>query len=191
MQFLAIASTALIGLFSFLTVSTVSIDNSASTVTWKAYKVTGAHEGNITLKSGELTFSDDELTGGEFVIDMNTIAVTDIQGEYAEKLKGHLLSDDFFGTASHPEAKLVLTKVKKKMAGQYTLTGDLTIKGKTHPTTFDATVYQVDGKYIATGNLKVDRSKYDVRYGSGSFFENLGDKTIYDEFDLDIKLVSK
>ena len=189
MQFIALSLSALLGLVA--TIATVSIDPAASNVHWKGYKVTGAHEGDINIKSGNLTFDGDKLTGGQFVIDMGTITVTDLTGEYADKLKGHLASDDFFGVASHPEAKLVITKVKPGKAGKYAVTGDLTIKETTKPITFDATVYQVDGKRIATADITIDRSKYDVRYGSGSFFDNLGDKTIYDDFDLNVKLVSK
>lgn len=191
MQFITISLSALVGVFSFFATSSITIDPAVSTVAWKGYKVTGAHEGTIALKSGSLVMTDGKLTGGQFVIDMSTIAVTDLEGEYADKLRGHLISDDFFGVANHPEARMVITSVKPKMAGQYTITGNLTIKEKTNPITFDASVYQANGKYVATGDLKIDRSKYDVRYGSGSFLNDLGDKTIYDEFDLAIKLVSK
>ncbi len=192
MQFITLSLTALLGAVSFFAPTTVAVDPAASTVEWTGYKVTGSHEGTIAVKSGELTMTDGKLTGGQFVIDMTTIAVTDLTADQGgDKLRGHLTSDDFFGIAKHPTAKMVITNVKPKMAGQYTITGNLTIKDKTNPVTFDATVYQANGKTVATGSMKVDRSKYDVKYGSGSFFDDLGDKTIYDEFDLAIKLVSK
>ncbi|XLS28268.1 YceI family protein [Flavobacteriaceae bacterium M23B6Z8] len=160
------------------------VKTAESKVTWKGYKVTGSHEGVVDLKSGYLTFEGDQLTGGEFVVDMTSLSSTDLEGEYKGKLDGHLKSDDFFGVKNHPTSKLVITNVKPTGKNSYEVTGDLTIKEKTNPITFDLSVYGSK----ATGALKIDRSKYDVRYGSGSFFDNLGDKTIYDEFDLVVDL---
>ncbi|AKA35823.1 YceI family protein [Flagellimonas lutaonensis] len=156
-----------------------------SKVTWKAYKVTGSHTGTVNLKSGTLIFDDNGmLTGGEFEADMTSITVTDLEGEYKDKLEGHLKSDDFFSVANHPSSKLVFTNVKSTGKNAYEVTGDLTIKGITKPVTFDVSIYGSK----ATATMKIDRAQYDVRYGSGSFFENLGDKTIYDEFDLVVDL---
>ena len=163
---------------------TKEVKTEESTVTWKAYKVTGSHTGTVALKSGALEFDGDQLVGGEFVVDMTTIGATDLQGEYKDKLDGHLNSDDFFATASHPTSTLVFTNVEASGKNSYKVTGDLTIKGITKPVTFDVSIYGSK----ATATMKVDRSKYDVRYGSGSFFDNLGDKTIYDEFDLVVDL---
>ena len=157
---------------------------SESTITWKAYKVTGSHVGTISLKSGSLEFDGDKLAGGEFVVDMTTINTTDLTGDYKNKLDGHLNSDDFFAVASNPTSSMVFTKVESTGKNAYKVTGDLTIKGITKPITFDVSVYGSK----ATATLKVDRTKYDVKYGSGSFFDNLGDKTIYDEFDLVVDL---
>lgn len=161
------------------------VKTTESTVTWKGYKVTGSHHGTIALKSGSLIFDGDKLTGGEFVVDMPTLVSNDLQGEYKGKLEGHLKSDDFFGVEAHPTSKLVFTSVKATGKNSYEVTGDLTIKGKTNPVTFDISIYGNK----ATATMKVDRSLYDVKYGSGSFFDNLGDKTIYDEFDLVVDLV--
>lgn len=162
-----------------------TVNAEASQVTWKAYKVTGSHTGTIALKSGSLEFDDDKLTGGEFVVDMTSINTTDLEaGSGKEKLDGHLHSADFFATATNPTSKLVFTNVKTSGKNSYEVTGDLTIKGITKPVTFDVSVYGSK----ATATLKVDRTKYDVKYGSGSFFDNLGDKTIYDEFDLVVDL---
>jgi polyisoprenoid-binding protein YceI len=151
-----------------------------SSVTWKGYKVTGSHTGNIALKQGSLDFKDDKLVGGEFMIDMTTIVNTDMEGEYKAKLEGHLKSDDFFGVATYPTAKLVFDTVKSTGKNSYEVTGNLTIKDKTNPVTFDISIYGSK----ATANVKIDRTKFDVRYGSTSFFDNLQDKAIYDEFDL-------
>jgi polyisoprenoid-binding protein YceI len=125
-----------------------------------------------------------ELTGGEFVIDMSSITVTDLTGEDKGKLEGHLKSDDFFGVKNHPTSKLVITSVAKKSNGTYGVVANLTIKDKTNPVTFD-----LDWEdNSASTELTIDRSKYDVRYGSGSFFDNLGDQTIYDNFELEVEL---
>jgi len=155
-----------------------------SSVTWKGYKVTGSHTGTIALKSGSLSFEDSKLVGGAFVMDMNSIACTDLEGVYKGKLEGHLKSDDFFGVENNPTARLVFTNVTAGDKGVYTVKGDLTIKGKTNSILFDLTV----NEHNATTTLKINRAKYDVKYGSTSFFEGLKDKAIYDEFDLQVNL---
>lgn len=160
------------------------VKTTESKVTWKAYKVTGSHYGSIALKEGALEFDGDKLTGGEFVVDMTTINTQDLQGDSKGKLDGHLNSDDFFSVANHKTSKLAFTDVKATGKNSYKVTGDLTIKGITKPVTFDVSVYGSK----ATATMKVDRTNYDVKYGSGSFFDNLGDKAIYDEFDLVVDL---
>ncbi|MEM1258512.1 MAG: YceI family protein [Bacteroidota bacterium] len=160
------------------------VKTESSTVTWKAYKVTGSHTGTLDLKSGSLLFEEGKLTGGEFTVDMTTINTTDLTGGGKKKLDGHLNSDDFFSTASHPTSTLKFTGVEASGKNSYTVTGDLTIKGITKPITLEVSIYGSK----ATANLKVDRTQFDVKYGSGSFFDNLGDKTIYDEFDLVVDL---
>lgn len=155
-----------------------------STVSWKAYKVTGSHYGTVALQSGSLTFSDGKLSGGSFVVNMTTLTANDLEGEWKDKLEGHLKSDDFFSVEKHQTSTLVFTGVKASGKNSYKVTADLTIKGITKPITFDLAVYGSK----ANATLKVDRAEYDIRYGSGSFFDNLGDKTIYDEFDLVVDL---
>ncbi len=168
--------------FSFTTIERdkkeIKVENSK--VIWKGYKVTGSHEGTIALQSGILTFEDDKLVGGEFVIDMTTITATDLEGDYKGKLEGHLKSDDFFGVTTFPTATLVFKDVKSTGKNSYAVNSDLTIKGITNPVSFDISVYGSK----ATASVKIDRTKFDVRYGSISFFDNLKDKAIYDEFDL-------
>lgn len=162
------------------------IKTDASTVSWKAYKVTGSHYGTLQLDSGYLLFDEEKLTGGEFTVDMSTISATDLtdDAENKEKLEGHLNSEDFFSTENHPTSILVFTKVKSTGKNSYQVTGKLTIKDITKPVIFDVSVYGSK----ATATVKVDRTNYDIKYGSGNFFENLGDKTIYDEFDLVVDL---
>ncbi|SDS11350.1 YceI family protein [Christiangramia echinicola] len=179
------------GLAAVIVLATVAFTNTkkevdveASTIAWTGEKVTGSHNGTIELKSGHLMMEDDKIVGGEFVMDMSTITVTDLSGENKGKLEGHLKSEDFFGIEKHPEAKLVITSAASKGNGKFGIVGDLTIKNETHPITFDLSV---NGDSAKT-HLTIDRSKYNVRYGSGSFFDNLGDKTIYDNFELDVNL---
>jgi len=160
------------------------VKTDASTVTWKAYKVTGSHTGTVALKSGALMFDGDKLTGGEFTVDMPTLISTDLEGESKGKLEGHLKSDDFFGVENNAESKLVFTKVSASGKNSYEVTGDLTIKGITKPVIFDVSIYGSK----ATATVKVDRTDYDIKFNSGNFFENLGDKVIYDEFDLVVDL---
>lgn len=168
----------------------LKVDTGASYITWKGYKVTGQHHGKVKLKGGNLEYDNGKLVGGSFEIDMATITCEDLQGGGAEKLVGHLKSDDFFGVAKYPTAKFVITKAIEAKAGEYRVKGDLTIKSTTKPVSFNAIVTEKEGKKVATATIKLDRSEYDIRFGSGSFFENLGDKTIYDEFDLEITLVA-
>lgn len=180
-------------IFTSINADVIIKEVSSSSIVWKAQKVTGSHEGTVDLKSGNLEFdADGNLSGGNFTIDMNSIAVTDITGDMAGKLKGHLMSDDFFAVASNPTATLNITKVSPKgTPGDYKVNADLTIKGKTAPVKFYANVMDVEGMTKATATITVDRTVYDVRYGSGSFFSGLGDKTIYDEFDLQVELLVK
>ncbi|MFP2996845.1 YceI family protein [Spongiivirga sp. MCCC 1A20706] len=168
--------------FSFKSLESIKkeVNTNTSTVTWKGYKVTGSHTGEITIKSGDLIFDNEVLTGGNFIIDMTTINVTDLEGEYKGKLEGHLKSDDFFGVSTFPTASLIFTKVKPSGKNAYKVTGDITIKGKTEKISFNLSVYGNK----ATVAMKIDRTKFDVRYGSTSFFDGLKDKAIYDEFDL-------
>ena len=179
-------------LFLAATTVGVSIDTEASQVIWKGYKVTGSHEGTIAVQDGNLDFTDGMLTGGSFTIDMTSIKNTDGSGGMAAKLEGHLKSADFFGVEDHPTATFEITKVVSRgMAGDYRITGDITIKENTESIRFNAKVTEADGVYTATADLTIDRSDFNVRYGSGSFIDNLGDKTIYGEFELGISLVTK
>jgi polyisoprenoid-binding protein YceI len=168
-----------------VTAQTKKIDASKSTINWTGKKVTGQHEGAINLKDGALVFKGKKLIGGTFNVDMNSIVVTDLKaGQGKEKLEGHLKADDFFGTDKFATATLVFKKIAAKATNVYTVTGDLTIKGITKPVTFDLTTTA----NTASTNVKIDRTKYDIKYGSGSFFESLGNKAINDDFDLAVAL---
>lgn len=184
-----LAFSAVIG-FSFtvapIDAGTYKVSTTDSNVQWKGYKVTGEHTGEINLQSGEMSFDDaGNLTGGSFIIDMTSIKTTDLEGEWAQKLNGHLKSADFFGVEKYPTAKLEITKVSAKgTPGDYKVTANITIKEKTQEIRFYANVSKDGNSVKAKADIKIDRTDFDVRYGSGSFFDNLGDKTIYDEFDI-------
>jgi polyisoprenoid-binding protein YceI len=178
--------------FAFSAINSYTVDNSGSQIVWNASKVTGTHTGTVSVQSGKLDFAEGKLVGGDFTIDMTSITCTDLEGEWRDKLVGHLKSDDFFGVATYPTAKFVITRaIPVDTKGNYRIVGDITIKGKTQEVKFNAFAAEVDGQANANAKLILDRTDFDVRYGSGSFFDDLGDKTIYDEFDLEISLVTK
>lgn len=168
--------------------SSQNVDLSSSLISWKAYKVGGSHEGNLSLNAANLIYDNGVLTGGSFTIDMTSIDVTDLEGEYKQKLIGHLASPDFFSVETHPTATFTIKNVYSRGAvGDYKIVGDLTIKGITKELKFNA----LFDSGVATAALTIDRTDFDIKYGSSTFLGALGDKTIYDDFELNIKLVSK
>jgi len=167
------------------------VNAKVSSVEWIGKKVTGEHSGTIAIKDGSLAFHDGHLEKGTITIDMSSILVTDMEGEYAEKLKGHLESPDFFDVKNHNTASFEITKVAPSKDGKSTITGTLTIKGISHPITFESTNEMKDGKFAAFAELKIDRTLYDIKYGSGKFFEGLGDKMISDEFIIKFKIAAE
>lgn len=173
------------------------VDVAGSTLKWHAKKVTGEHLGNLTLQSGDIQVNGNKVVGGTFVIDMASITCTDIKDQGSNtKLVNHLKSDDFFSVEKHPTATFKITSVKpiaNAAAGKpnATVTGDLTIKGITNPVSFPAVLSVKNGVAAAKADVTIDRTKYDVRYRSNSFFENLGDKAIYDDFTVSLDVTAK
>ena len=167
------------------------VDTKSSTLAWTGKKFTGQHTGNVQLSSGELIAEGKTVKQGNFEIDLNTITSTDVTDpNYNAKLVGHLKNDDFFGVDKFPKASFVLSSITPKAGDEYFVKGKLTIKGITNDIEFPATIKN-DGKNLnATAKIIVDRSKYNIKYNSSSFFENLGDKVIYDDFELDLNLVA-
>ena len=171
--------------------ATYSVDTQKSQVVWTARKVTGSHTGSIVLHSGNLKYSGGDLVSGEFTIDMNSISCTDISDPASnKKLLDHLKSDDFFSVATFPVSSFTITSVKKGDVGKALVTGELTVKGITQTIEFPAEISEDSGSITAKAKAVVDRSKFNVRFGSGSFFDNLGNNLIYDNFDLEITLVT-
>jgi len=169
----------------------VKVNTSASTVKWVGKKITGQHNGTIALKGGKLEMEGDRLVGGTFTMDMATINCEDLSGNSKGKLEGHLKSDDFFSVETYPVSTFVITKAVPQGPGAYKVVGNITIKGTTEEIQFLAVLETEDEKMVATADITIDRSRFDVRYGSGSFFDNLGDKTIYDNFELSVTLVAE
>ena len=143
------------------------------------------------MKSGEFTIKDNKIVSGKFSIDMSTITDNDITNEtWNKKLVDHLKSDDFFSVEKFPESTFVVTESGDFSKGSAMVKGNITIKGITQPIEFRVTLQQKDDDMKVYANVVIDRTKFDIRYGSGSFFTDLGDKTIYDEFNLKINLLA-
>ncbi|WP_426670124.1 YceI family protein [Mucilaginibacter sp. McL0603] len=163
------------------------IVSTQSNIDWVGKKVTGAHNGTIAVKKGELILNGGNLTGGKFVIDTTSIKILDVTDPATNaQFFGHLASDDFFSTEKYPEAILEITSVSGKH-----VEGNLTIKGITHPVSFDATVNINGDVLIATGKLVIDRTKYEMKFRSGNFFKDLGDTLIYNDFELNVSVTAK
>ena len=174
--------------------NTATVDTDKSRVEWLAEKVTGKHWGTVNIQSGTIELDGSTVTGGTFEIDMTSILVSDIKDEGTNaKLVGHLKSEDFFSVSKNPTANFTITSTKPAEGtnGNNTLvTGKLTIKGITDELTFPARI-SVEGNQVkAYGSFMVDRTKWDIKYGSGSFFEGLGDRVIYDEFNIKLDVTA-
>lgn len=169
-----------------------TVDTSSSKIHWLGKNVAGGtHTGTISLQKGSFSFDGSKLTGGEFTIDLKTIAVTDLTGSRAERLENHLKSEDFFEIEKHPSAQFKITKIDGQ-GTNITITGDLTIKGITNPITFPATIKQTGSTVSASAkDVKFDRTHFDVKYRSGNFFSGLGDRAISDEITIDIEILAK
>lgn len=160
-----------------------NIDLKKSHVQWTGSKITGSeHTGKISFKSGEVSLDDNKITTGKFVVDINTFSVEDISGETAKKFVGHMVSADFFEVSKYPTASLKITKVKGN-----TITAMLTMKDKSAPVTFN---YKLTDK-VMSGKFEINRTKFNMIYGSKNFFKNLGDKVINDKVQLSFNIVIK
>ena len=163
-----------------------NIENETSYITWTGREVsTSFHYGTIDLTSGQFELSEGLITSGEFVVDMTTIKNQDLPSEFAQdRLETHLKSDDFFSVEAYPTAKISISQSEKISDGKWLVLGNLTIKDFTHPIEFEM-INSIEG-WNAT--LVFDRSLYEVKFRSGTFFEMLGDKMIYDDIELEINL---
>jgi polyisoprenoid-binding protein YceI len=165
---------------------TLNVNTSESQLEWKASKVTGTHNGTVPISGGTINLKDGEIVSGSFTIDMTAIEVIDITDE---KTKGdfldHMASDDFFSTEENPTATLTITSIEN---GQ--MTANLTIKGITKSITFPYEASINDEVLTANASFTIDRTEWEIRYGSGKFFEDLGDKMINDAIELSVSITA-
>jgi polyisoprenoid-binding protein YceI len=192
-SFLVLAIIFAFGINTNLQAKTFKVDSKASSLKWHGEKVLGEHWGYVTIDNGWVK-KDGENYTGEFWIDMTTITDEDIQDKATrEKFVGHLKSDDFFNVDDYKMSSFKITKIEKKdyKDFNYVVVGDLTIKGITKQISFPAKIEFKDNKMHAKANFDINRTWWDIKYGSGNFFEGLGDKMIYDNVDFELDLVAK
>ena len=163
-----------------------TVDVERSTIEWSAKKVGGGHAGTVKIAGGNLIHTGKTLKSGSFQMNMSSITSDNA------RVTNHLKSDDFFSTEKNPMSKFEITKVTSAGIDRVNITGNLSIKGFTHPVTFPASVKQQKGVLVAVASgIRVDRTKYDIKFRSKTFFGDIGDKAIDDEFELSINLTAK
>ena len=172
-------------------VKTIPINVQKSTLSWTGKKLLGQHKGKIKLQSGSVFLKEGILTGGTFTIDMKSITNEDIKDpDYKKKLIGHLSSTDFFNVDAFPTATAKITKVVRmtNKPNEYTVTAYFSIKCMTKSVAFPVTFKTTGNGFEGRANITLDRTLWDIRYGSSNFFEGLGDKAIKNEFELNVKI---
>ena len=168
-----------------------------STLGWEGKAVTHGHNGTMNFSSGELLVKGNAVVGGTVTVDMKTMKATDIKDADSQgKFVGHMSSDDFFGVEKFPTSTFKIVSVTSikgaaATADNATIIGDMTIKGVTQRISFPAKVGVKDGVAAATGKVTIDRTKFGLKYGSKTFFDSIGDKAIYDAFDLTFNVIAK
>ena len=182
----------------FADTTMLSVIGGYSKVKWTGYKIGGKHKGHIEVSNGQLMYIDDVFAGGSFELDMATVNNTDIEAaDMRTKLENHLKAPDFFDVKTHPTATFKITKVVSygtvaENQSKYKVVGQVTIKGISKEIKFEVDFYEYETSYSVTGRLKLDRSDFNIKYGSGTFFDDIGDQVIYDHVLLDLSLsVSK
>ncbi|SFO55557.1 Polyisoprenoid-binding protein YceI [Algoriphagus ornithinivorans] len=168
-----------------------TVNKSESSVMWKAAKVTGEHWGYVPIADATLDYSNGKITGGSFEMDMVNLTVEDLTDPKSKgNLTNHLKSDDFFSVEKFNTASFKITDAKSSNGKDYVISGNLTIKGISQPISFPAKVSTSGNKLTAEGDITFDRTKFDIKFRSGNYFENLADKLIYDDVNLKVKLVA-
>ena len=168
-----------------------TVNKSESSVMWKAAKVTGEHWGYVPIADATLDYSNGKITGGSFEMDMVNLTVEDLTDPKSKgNLTNHLKSDDFFSVEKFNTASFKITDAKSSNGRDYVISGNLTIKGISQPISFPAKVSTSGNKLTAEGDITFDRTKFDIKFRSGNYFENLADKLIYDDVNLKVKLVA-
>ncbi|HAZ24739.1 MAG TPA: lipid-binding protein [Algoriphagus sp.] len=168
-----------------------TVNKSESSVMWKAAKVTGEHWGYVPIADATLDYSNGKITGGSFEMDMVNLTVEDLTDPKSKgNLTNHLKSDEFFSVEKFNTSSFKITDAKSSNGRDYVISGNLTIKGISQPISFPAKVSTSGNKLTAEGDITFDRTKFDIKFRSGNYFENLADKLIYDDVNLKVKLVA-
>ena len=175
---------------------TLQVDMENSQIKWIGRKVTGEHSGTLNLSGGWVVLDKNSINSGKFIFDMASISNTDIESpEWKQKLEDHLKSEDFFHTDSFPHAileikgrqSLIIENSKKSDQ----ILADLTIRGITHEIKLPLDLTQSQNNFNAEGSVDIDRTLYNIQYKSGKFFDELGDKLIYDNFTVQFMVQTK
>ena len=183
-----------LAIFSFTTphIDNYTTDNKKSNVKWTGSKVIGdSHYGNISISKGTIMMDHGKLVAANFVIDMKSMTCTDIESEkYNQKLIDHLKNDDFFDVEKFPTAEFKMITSKKIAEGKHSVTGELSVKNFKDIVKLELDVTERNNTLSASGKFNFDRTKFDVIYGSGTFFDNLGDKAINNEVSIQFNIVA-
>ena len=170
---------------------TYTVDVNQTSLRWKGMKVTGSHWGYVTMAEGLVIINGKNIIAGEFSVDLNSMTEEEMgDSPWKIKLLNHLKSDDFFDVTNHPVVRFKLTRATFNQ-GAFKFKGDMTIRGITHPVEFPAVVRFSDQGPSATGQIVIDRTNYNMKYRSGKYFPDVGDKMIYDEFTIDFSVQTK
>ena len=161
------------------------LDKMNSSIKWTGKEITTkAHYGSLKFKEGKISMKGDKIISGMFIVDMKSIVCQDLSGKSKNYLESHLKSEEFFGVEDYPKASLSIKTSELKSDGNQLVKGDITIKGITQPISFNISIQNNEG----IAKLTFDRTKHNVTYRSGNFFQNLGDKLIYDDIEIEAQL---
>ncbi|EMR02426.1 YceI family protein [Cesiribacter andamanensis] len=172
--------------------ATLQVDKAASQVAWIGLKPGGRHYGTFGIQNGELIVENGSVAGGSFTIDLNDINVQDMEGEYRDKLTGHLKSADFFDVQNHPTGQFVITSVsplegssadaalteesRKEVDNAadaflpevqnptHRVSGNLTLRDKTLNVTFPARIEMTDAGLQAKARFVIDRTQWGITF---------------------------
>ena len=172
----------------------INVEN--SNINWIGRKVTGEHSGTLNLSKGWVVMQEGSIIGGKFIFDMTSIKNTDIESpEWKEKLEKHLMAEDFFFVDSFPNAILEIKYhhqiIDDKTGQTNQIIADLTIRGITHEINFPINISHTKSNFYAEGSIDIDRTLFNIKYNSVTFFEELGDRMIYDDFTVQFSLQTK
>ncbi|HYG20680.1 MAG TPA: YceI family protein [Ohtaekwangia sp.] len=176
---------------------TYKVDVEKSTILWAGYALFSfnEHSGNLKMDNGEIRAENGLITAGNFKIDMTSLKNLDMKGgDGAAMIEDHLKGDDFFAVAKYPKAHFEIIKsemIKDAQPGNpnMEITGMLTIKDVKNQVTFPATVSVTDASLTAHARFKFDRTKWNVKYNSGRFFD-IGDNAISDAVGIELNIIA-